>query len=194
MQKPVKINYTIQQGATFKRVLRWESSTKHYALITAITKSAPVVITAPAHGCPVGWRARVTNVVGMKEINSEEYFTVTDATQDTVTVNLINSLGYTAYASNGVLEYNEPVDLTGYTAVMQARDSATGEIVMELTTENSGIVFDNVEKTITLTLDYNLAKLLTFKTAEYGIEFTKSGEVIPFSIGVLTLEKERVKP
>lgn len=191
MSAPIKLNLKIYQGSTFRQVLRWESSTKVYAPITNITKSAPVVITAPAHGIPLGWRARVTNVGGMKEINSTEYSTVTAITADTVTFNQINSLAYSTYTTGGVLEYNTPVDLANYTARMQVREKLTSDtIIHSLTTENGGIVFDNVLKTITLFIPDSITAQFDFGSAVYGLEFIHNGEVIPFATGNITLQRE----
>lgn len=192
MVAPTKINFKIYQGSTFKEVLRWESSTKAYAPITGITKSAPVVITAIGHGIPVGWRTKITNVLGMKEINSAEtYRTVTETTSDNVTINDINALGYTDYISGGVLEYNTPTSLVGATARMQIRaklDSTT--IIEELTTENGKIIIDNVLKTITILLSDTITSAYTFSGAVYSMEIIVSGEVIPFIYGDISLIKE----
>lgn len=193
MTAPTKINFKIYQGSTFKEVLRWESSTKAYAPISGITKSAPVVITSVGHGIPVGWRAKITNVLGMKEINSAEtYHTVTSVTTDDVTINAINALSYTDYTSGGVLEYNMPVDLTGYTARMQLRLKLEDiEVVHEMTTENSGIVIDNTNKTIELNISAVNTALFTFTSAVYSIELiSATSEVTPFANGVFTLVKE----
>lgn len=193
MVAPTKINFKIYQGSTFKEVLRWESATKAYALITGITKSAPVVITSVGHGIPVGWRAKITNVLGMKEINSAEtYHTVTGATSDSVTINTINALGYTDYTSGGVLEYNVPVNLTGYTARMQLRLKLEDpEVLYEMTTENSGIIINNIDKTITLSIPASATTLFNFSSCVYSIELiSPENDVTPFANGVLTLVKE----
>lgn len=188
---PIKLNLKIYQGSTFKQVLRWESSTKVYVPITNITKSAPVVITAPGHNIPLGWRARVTNAGGMKEINSTDYSVVTSTTSDTVTFNQVNSLAYTAYTSGGVLEYNTPVDLANYTARMQIREKLTSSTVIHsLTTENGGIAFDNTLKTITLFISDTNTALFNFTSAVYGLELIHSGEVTPFATGTITLQRE----
>lgn len=122
MAAPIKLNLKIYQGSTFKQVLRWESATKVYVPITNISKGAPVVVTAANHAVPLGWRARVTNAGGMKEINQLDYNIVTQTTQDTVTFNQVNSLSFTAYTSGGVLEYNQPAPISGLTARMQIRE------------------------------------------------------------------------
>lgn len=192
MVAPVKINFKMYQGSTFKEVLRRETSTKVYKAITGITKAAPTVITAVGHGIPVGWRAKVTNVAGMTDINSTEtYHTITGTTTDTVTINALNSLGYKDYVSGGVLEYNQPYDLTGITARMQLRGKITDtDYIVELTTENGGIVIDNVDRTITIVVSATATAAFTFSSAVYSMELIDGTEVIPFITGNITLEKE----
>lgn len=190
---PVKLNLTIYQGATFEEPLRWESGTKVYKPITAITNTAPVVITAVAHGIPVGWRAKVTNVSGMKElVSADEYRVVTAVTADTVEFNAVNAIGYTPYVSGGILEYNEPVDLLGYTARMQIRGKITDtEVILELNTENNRIVIDNASKTITITISAADTALLSFTSAVYSLELINSaGRVIPLLTGTVSLKQE----
>ncbi len=192
MAAPVKLNFKIYQGSTFKESLRWETSTKVYKAITGITKAAPIVITAAGHGVPVGWRIKVTNVSGMKEINSSDtYHTVTSTTTDTITLNAVNSLAYTDYTSGGVVEYNEPRSLTGVTARMQIREKlASTTVIDELTTENGGIVIDTVNKTITIVISATDTAAYTFSTAVYSMELIDGTEVIPFIYGNITLDKE----
>lgn len=191
MTSPVKLNLKIYQGSTFRQVLRWESSTKVYVPITNITKSAPVVITAANHAAPLGWRIKVVGAGGMKEINQLDYQTVTDKTTDTVTLNQINSLGFTTYTSGGVLEYNRPVDLTWYTARMQIRAKVDSDTVLHtLTTENGGILLDDVAKTITMYIPDETTQTFTFKAAVYDLEMISGGEVTALASGSITLVRE----
>lgn len=191
MSAPIKLNLKIYQGSTFKQVLRWESSTRVYVPITNISKSAPVVITAPNHQIPVGWRARVTNAGGMKEINSTEYSIVTGKTTDTVTFNQVNSLGYSTYTNGGILEYNTPVSLANYTARMQIREKLSSETVLHsLTTENGGIVLDNTQKTITLFISADTTADFDFSSAVYGLGLVNSSGVTSFATGNITLQRE----
>lgn len=192
MTAPTKVNFKIYQGSTFKEVLRWESSTKAYAPITGITKSAPMVVTSTAHGIPVGWRGKITNVVGMKEVNSTEvYHTVTAATTNNFTINAVNSLGYTDYTSGGVFEYNVPTSLAGMTARMQIRTKLEDTaVILELTTENGGILIDNALGTITIVITAVATAALTFTSAVYSLELIDGVEVIPFIYGSITLSKE----
>ena len=192
MAGPTKLNFKMYQGGTFNEVIRWEDYLKVYKPISAITKSAPVVVTATDHGIPTGWRARVLNVLGMKEINSgDSYYVATSTTTHTVTFNSINSLAYSDYLSGGVLEYYQPVDLTGVTARMQIRDKITSStIILELTTENGGIVIDTFNKTITIVISAVQTALLSFTSAVYSVELVKGLIVTPFIQGSITLEKE----
>lgn len=192
MTQPIKLNLKIYQGATFRETLRWESSTKVYKPISAITKSAPVVISAVGHDIPPGWRTKVTNVVGMKEINSgETYYTVSDTTEDTVTINSINALNYSDYVSGGVLEYNAPVPLAGYTARMQIRAKIDSpDVLLELTTLNGRIIIDAINSTITIYISADDTTNLDFTTAVYSMELINGTEVVPFINGNIGLVKE----
>ena len=155
MAQPVKVNFKLYQGSTFSEVLRWESGTKIYKTISSVSKTAPVeVYTTSEHGIPPGWRVKITNVGGMKELNSDTtYHTVSGVLPGSFQINNINALGYTTYTSGGVVEYNEPVDLTGVTARMQLREKLDSSVVLlELTTENGRIVVDDATKTITLNI------------------------------------------
>lgn len=192
MSSPVKINFKIYQGSTFREVLRWESSSIEYVPVTAISKSAPVVVTAPNHNCPLGWRARVVGAGGMKEINTpDSYYLVTDRTQDTVTFNKVNALQYGQYTGGGVLEYNKPVPLTGYTARMQIREKLDSDVVLlELTTENGGIIIDTQMFTITLLATAQQTQSLNFTQAVYSLELVQNQEVVPFSSGNVLLVRE----
>ena len=191
MTSPVKLNFKIYQGSTFKEVLRWESSTKTYKPITGISQNAPCTIDCAGHGLTTGWRFKVSNVKGMKEINSSEYYIGTADTADVVSINSLNSLDYSAYVSGGVVEYNTPVDLSTMTARMQVREKLDSVgTILELTTENGGIIIDNTTKTITLVITAAATALLIFSSAVYSLELIKGIEVTPFATGTFTLIKE----
>lgn len=193
MSAPIKLNLKIYQGSTFKQVLRWESSTKVYVPITNISKNAPMVVTAPNHGIPVGWRAKITNAGGMKEANALDYQIATEITADTITFNQVNSLAFTTYTSGGILEYNKPVQIGNLTARMQIREKVTSDtIIHELTTQNGGIVFNDTYKTITINIPDSATAQFNFTSAVYLLEFVDNitGEVYPFAKGSVSLERE----
>ena len=192
---PAKINYKIYQGSTFRETYRWESQTKQYANITAITKAAPCVITAPAHSVPQGWRIRVTGVGGMKEINmtsDDSYYIATSVATNQVTLNQVNSSNYTTYTSGGILEWNYPISLVGYTAKMQIRETVDSPtVILELTHLNGGIILDTTNYTITVTITSTQTAAFSFPTAVYSMELTDgNGYVNTFIQGNLTLIPE----
>jgi hypothetical protein len=192
MATPVKVNFKIYQGSTFREVVRWESNVTTYKPITGITKSAPMVVTAVGHGIPLGWRAKIVDVVGMKEVNSSDnYLLATGTTTDTVTFNSVNSSSYTAYTSGGTLYYAEPASLSGITARMQIRAKLNSSSVLdELTTENGKIVLDNATKTITLLVSATDTAAYTFSSAVYSLEVISGVIVTPLIYGNITLDKE----
>lgn len=193
MTTPVKLNLTIVQGSTFNQILRWESHTKVYVPITNITQSAPIVITAPNHNIPIGWRIKVTNVLGMKEINNNEtYHIVTDTSNDTITINQINSIGYSEYTSGGVVEYNQPVDISTHTARMQIRSKLKSDTILyNLTSSNNEIILDPINSTITIVLQDEVTETFDFSSAVYDLELINNiGEVIKLIGGIIIVEKE----
>lgn len=192
MTAPVKVPLKIIQGSTFTEVFRWESYTKVYKPITNITKTAPIVITSAAHGIPVGWRVKVSNVVGMTQMNSSStYHIVTEADTNTVTINAVNAVAYSDYISGGIIEYNEPKSLDGITARMQIRAKVSStETLLELTTQNGMIILNDVNKEIILTIPATTTELLTFKTAVYSLELVDGATVTPFIYGNVTLDTE----
>lgn len=191
MASPTKLNFKVYQGSTFQETLRWESSTKVYSQIANISKTAPMVVTATSHGVPQGWRVKITGALGMKEVNTGEYVTATSVTSDSITFNQVNALGYTTYTGGGVLEYNQPVDLAGFTARMQIRARLEDTtVIKELTTENGGIVINNVTKTIQLNISATDTAAFSFQTAVYSLELVNGSVVTPFAGGSLTLIKE----
>lgn len=193
MSAPAKINFKLYQGSTFNEVLRWESSLKTYVPITDISKSAPLVVTAPNHGVPPEWRVKFTNIAGMTDLNSSDtYYQATSVTANTITINSVNSLGFKTYTSGGIVEYNTPIDLTNFTARMQIRAKIDDSVVIEeLTTANTKIVINNTTKTITLTIPAETTANFSFSTAVYSLEMVSSGgQVTAFCEGTITLVKE----
>jgi len=194
--QPAKLNYKVYQGSTFQEVFRWESQTKGYAQISAITKAAPCVITTSAnHSIPAGWRVRVTGAGGMKELNQiseDQFYIATGVTSNTITLNQVNSSQYTTYTSGGVVEYNTPVPLTGFTGQMQIRETIDSTTpIIELTTANNGIVIDTTASTVMIRITATQTRAFTFVTAVYSLELTdSSGIVTSFLTGNLTLVPE----
>lgn len=193
-------DFTIKQGSTFSRVLRWESPTLVYKDISAIAKSAPVSITATSHGVPSGWRVAFQSIKGMTQLNAlntplkdKDFVTATAVDANTLTINSINAKDFGTYTSGGVVVYRQPVDLTGYSARMQIKNKLTDTTnILSLTSDlNGGIVIDNATKTISVTMTAVQTTALTFKNAVYSLEMVSPGGVVTEILnGKLTLDKE----
>lgn len=191
MASPVKLNFQIYQGGTFKQILRWESGTKAYVPITNITKSAPVAITAVGHNIPPGWRVKVLNAGGMKEINSADtYYQATVVTDNLIELNSVVSLNYSTYTSGGVLEYNLPINLTGYTARLTLADSINStEALYETTSAAGGVILDTAAHTITINIPASATRDFNFSKAVYDLSLQRGTEITPFATGLIFLTK-----
>lgn len=193
-----KQDLIIGQGKTFNLVLRWEAPPVNYKTITGISQSAPVRITSVGHGIPEGWRAAVSSVKGMVQLNHagdtpklSDFRTVTVVDADHVEFNDVNSLGYKAYESGGVLIFNTPVPLAGYTARMTIRDKVGGVSLIDMNTSNARIILDPVAFTITLQIASADTALLTFTKGVYDLEMVSAtGVVTGLIYGTVKLEKE----
>lgn len=193
MSTPVTANFKMYQGSTFKEVIRWESPSLVFKTITGISKAAPVVVTAPAHGAPKGWRVLITDVSGMKEINdTSNYKNVTDTTTDTLVLGEINGASYTTYTTGGVVTYYAPVSLVGYTARMQIREKLDSSTTLfDLTTTNGGITLDTTLSTITINIAATATAAASFASGVYSLELVDvSGNVTTLLTGKISLIKE----
>jgi len=82
--------------------------------ITGATQASPVVITSASHGLSNGDRVRITDVVGMTELNNREFVVALSATNTFALTdaqgNNIDGSGYTAYSSGGEANAIGPTD------------------------------------------------------------------------------------
>lgn len=185
------------QGKTFSLVLRWETEPIVYKTITAIQQSAPARLTVAGHGIPDGWRCAVTNVKGMTEINAEanalrdkDYNPVTVIDANTIEINAINAAGFKAYTSGGVLQFNTPVSLVGYTARMAIKDKVGGTVLKSLVSPTD-ITLNTTTSTITLTISATDTAAFAWKSGVYDLELVSaSGVVTALLTGKVTVTKE----
>lgn len=180
---------TIKKGKTFRRVLRPTAPPYIYKAITAIARSAPVQITAPTHGLVSGQYVAIVSAKGMTQINSaldakgnpkaSEYRKVTVVDTNIVTIDGLNAADFSAYTTGGYLQFFTPLDMAGCTARRSIKNKIGGTELLSLTTENNGIVIDNVAHTITETISATDTAALTWKTGVSDLELvvTLSGHV-----------------
>ena len=194
----------IQQGKTFTLVLRWETEPVIRKAITGISfAGGSPRITAAGHGVPDGWRCTLYGVKGPKQLNAEnnpprsdDYHAATVLDADTIELNEINPYDeqgneWPAYVSGGFLQYNTPMDLTGYTARLAVKDKIGGTVLLSLTTENGGIAIDNTKKTITLTVAATETDDFTWTRGVYDLEMVSpTGVVTALISGRVSISKE----
>ena len=194
----------IQQGKTFALILRWETEPIIYKPIAAIQQAAPARLDVTGHGVPDGWRAAVTNVKGMTEINAVDPVKVRDSEYHPVTVidagviefNDINAAGFKAYVSGGYLQYNTPVDLAGFTAQMEIKDKVGGTVLASADAADAPldilkIAIDNDKKTITLTISATATAAITWKSGHYELEMKSlAGVVTTLIVGRVSVTRE----
>lgn len=162
-------NLTIEQGKTFTQVIRWATDGDAYRAISGVSSTAPVTVTATAHGIPSGWPVSVQSVKGMASMNTLVDMPATVVDVNSVTFDADASL-YGTYKGGGYLKFKTPHDLSGYTGRMSIKDKVGGTELLSLTTTNGRIVVDNTAKTITLTADAVTTAALTFKAGVYDLE------------------------
>ena len=180
----------VRQGKTLTHVLRWGSPRFGYKPITGITQSAPCLITAVGHGIPDGWRVAVVSVKGMTQLNakkappdSDEYHSATVADADHIEQNKVNASEFSPYVSGGFLQYQIPVDLTGFTARMKIKNKVGGAILASTEAGDTplntiSVVIDPVAFTITVTISATATAAVVGKKGVYDIELVSAGGVV----------------
>ena len=180
----------IRKGATFAQTLRWEAPPIVWKPITAISLTAPVRLTVPAHGCPPNWRVNVSCNKSMREIDGAKgVATVIDA--DTIEINTINASGFKPYKGDGYLSFNTPVDMTAMTARMSIKDKVGGTELLRLDTTNGGLTIDPDVCAITMTISAEQTELMAWKRGVYDLEIVDSlGAVHMLLSGKVTVTPE----
>ena len=198
MSSPTQ-DITIVKGATFSRVLRWESTPFVYKAITAITKAAPVSITSTAHGVPDGWRVAIVSVQGMRQINAKntppratDFHKATKTSADVIALNDVNSSEYDAWTSGGYIMYYTPVSLAGVTARMQIRATAESTTTLASLVSPTDIALDDTARTITVTISATATAAYTFTVGVYDLELvvTATGVVTKLLSGNIVVLPE----
>lgn len=202
---------TIRQGKTFTMVLRWEIEPIIRKAISGISldHGAPR-LTVTGHGCPSGWRAAVTLVKGMTQLNAknspqkdEDYMKATAIDANTVEFNDVtpvddNRREWPAWTSGGFIQYFTPADLTGFTGRFYIKDKIGGTVIASSEVADSpknivSVVLNNTDKTITVTIASTDTDDLSFKNAVYELEMASSSNppvVTPLLDGKVSLVRE----
>lgn len=182
-----KLSLTIRRGASEDIPIRVESDVLVYKTITGIAASAPISITAVAHGMKDGWRAAVMNS-GVPEIDiawddplddSLRRITLIDA--DTVEFNDVNGISFTAYVAGGQLVYREPLDLSQFVdARMNVKGSVSGPVLATYKHTTGELLIDLVTDSLRLTLDTTDTSALAAGKRYFDIEMVRAdSSVLP---------------
>lgn len=186
------LDLVIEQGKTFSRTIRWESTVLAWKAITAIGQVAPMLVTATGHGAPDGWKAAITNVLGMLNANAahtppwdSEFQPLTFVGANQVAFNGVSAAGFDPYVSGGYLVYYVPVSLATMTARMKIKDRLGGTTLVTLATppvSGSGFVIDDTAKTITLTITAVDTAAFTWTDGVYDLEMVDSSNAAVVAI------------
>ncbi len=193
-----RYDFEILQGKTFNPTLKYSQPQFVVKTITGITKSGQAVVTC-THGLTIDWPVWVVGVVGMSQINhdSDDLTRAAKAYQayyinaTSLRLNL-DTTRFNTYTSGGEILYHPPVDLTGFTARMQIRESLESTTTLEeLTTENGGITLGGTAGTVALLISATDTAALDFSTAVYDLELISgAGIVTRLLYGDITLAEE----
>lgn len=174
-------NPIIEQGATFNPVLRYSSPDFTIIPVTAVTKSARAHVTAVAHGIVGKTKVFISGVAGMKQINSRDLtridkaYTATPVDSDHLSLD-VDSSEFSAYISGGELVYNTPVNLVGYTGLLEIRPvKGSSTILVSLTTSNGGLTLGGAAGTIQPFISSTDTALYTWLTGVVDLELTSPG-------------------
>ena len=201
MAIPLTENIVILQGATFVKILRWDTGVPVFKAITNIAQVAPAAVEVASHGVPTGWPVAIVSAVGMTEINLAEpkmlhLYTQADSVDaDNIILPFIDASLYSAYESGGYVRYMAPVDLTGFTARMTIRKSKASTVAEVTITSAAGdITLDNANKTITVVISDAVTEALTMRTGVYDLELiAPTNEVFRLMEGVVTINRETTR-
>lgn len=182
-------------------LLRWETEPIVYRPVAAVSQTAPVRLIVPAHGLKPGWRAALVGGRGMdelraapNELKSADYHVATVLSEDEIEFNDINAAGFKAYAGGAHLQYNTPVDLTGYAARLVVKDHVGGATLFEMTPENGRILLDAATATITLTADAPTLAALTWTSGRHELELESPAGVVTKLMSGQALVEEELTP
>lgn len=200
------INLTIVKGKTFEFAFLYGEDVFAYRSISAMPSAAPVRFTVAAHGIPDGWPVHVCDVKTPAEVNTlaaddlrraaegqeplpdpRLFARVIDA--DTIEFNSLVALGWKAYSSGGVLVFNQPADLTGWSARATVRDRVGGTVLLDFSSNPAAgaagqVVVDVARSQFVLSLDAAEAAQIAWTCGVWEMEATDPGGKVYSLVGM----------
>lgn len=201
-----RIDLTIQRGKTFEFGFLYADNELVYKDITAMPSVAPVRLTVVGHGIPDGWPVQIQCVKAPVELNTDpegenpQYFVkVIDA--DTIELNSVNAHCWKAFSGSGLVIFNKPMDLTGWSCRSQVRDKVGGTVLFSWNSDplelpDGEAVVDIASSAFFLKVDAATAEALEWKKGVYDVEaINPAGEVFPVTaIGQVVVSDEVTIP
>jgi hypothetical protein len=194
----------VPRGATFRKGWVWYDGADVVKPIASITKGFHTTITATAHGLPatdipvalldVG-ELNTLDSSGNPSFDTKNRILAHVLTPDTFSVE-VDSSEFSDYVSGGYLVYRPPKDLTGFSARMQFRASASAaDILLELT-RVSGITLGGVEGTIDMVMTDTQTTNFPKNYGVWNMELIApdDGDVTRFDEGTIELSADVNRP
>jgi len=164
-----RYNFTLDQGATFSRVLTWTTG----GAVTAIGDATTNAFTTVGVPLLVGQPVFVVVKAGLSDLATETIYYVRDVSGNTFKLALAAGGAALDLTTPGTITLHRCVDLTGYTARMDL--VASGQTKVSLT-QTSGITLDATGN-ITITLSATTTAAMAATTYSYDLELVSGATV-----------------
>lgn len=179
-------------GTSFSLVLRWESAPIVRKAITglSVATGAPR-ITIASHGILDGWRVAITGAKGMTELNAEDparmrdsdYYQATVIDANTIELNEVNGADFKAWTSGGIVQWNTPVSLAGFTGKLRVENRHGGNLLASNLVADAplnilGLIIDTSLHSITAVFPSAATTALAGKSGVWEVTMV-SGDATP---------------
>lgn len=173
-----QLDITIQQGKTFNQAFKVADEELVYKPITSLISTAPVRLKVVDHGLVDNWPILINCVKNPVQLNTEYPVVASVIDQDTIEVNKLVICCDRPYQGQGVIIFNKPCDLTGFTARASIRPAINSSKVLY---EWSQVIVDTLQHAFILTIPADITATFNWSKAIYDLEaISPNGEV--FSI------------
>lgn len=181
-----KLKLSVRKGASADIPLRLETGALSFAAISAMSKSAPLRVTATGHNIPDGWYVAIVDAQGMTDLNAAnsndisdiEFHRVTWIDADTVDFDGISSANFKTYTSGGYLAFYAPMSLTSYTSArMDVKTRVGGDLILALNTTDATLEIDAATSTVWIRLEDDSLDAVTARDYVFDIELVSATAV-----------------
>jgi hypothetical protein len=183
------------QGATFSNTFHWYAGGRFMAPIEEITIGYPTIVKVTAHGLPTISDTPIilSSIEGCTILNSKELGIEEGAWVDVDHFEMpVSTVKDPWTVGSGEMTYFKPTDITGFTARMHVKERwQSDEILIDLTTENGGILLTVEDASIVLTIQPAVTQALKIKKGVYSVEMISPGaDITRIFEGVVVVHRE----